>query len=184
MLRPTLGRRNRNVLAAAMAMALSTSFVAPHTARAQEPQWNWGTSRQLRTCPDKTSPAKGKMTVALATMYVACYYEEQAPYDASVYFVDISSLQVVTKRRASAKDTTFVSEIDPKKPVYVLQGSMVLHQCYNITTNEYGKKQGENCSRSELPKAKGKCVADLLGEWKCYLGGMDPSPKRKQPAPQ
>lgn len=184
MFRPESRRRTWGAFATA-AMVLGLTLVGSQRASAQEVQWNWGTARQLRTCPEKTSPTKGTMTVALATKYVACYYEERPPYDASVTFADISSLQIVAKRQASAKDTTFVSELNTKKPVYVLRGSMVVHTCYNIIpTNEYGHKQGSNCSQSNLPKATGKCVADIVGQWKCYLGAIDPSPKRKQPAPQ
>ena len=153
---------------------------------AQEPQWNWGTSRQLRTCPDKTSPVKGKMTVALATTYVNCFYEEREPYNASVTFVDIVSLQIGSNpKKASTRDIMLWPEIDRNRPVHILRGSMIVHTCSNIIpSNQYGPKQGENCSRSELPKAKGNCWVDTFGEWSCYLGAIDPQPKRKQPAPQ
>jgi hypothetical protein len=163
-------------------MALAFASAGPQLSMAQEVQWNWGTPRQLAGCPDKSSPKKGSMTVALAAKYVTCFYEEREPYDAAVPFVDISRLQLVSKRKASTRDIMLWPDIDRNRPVYDLRGSMVVHTCTNITGNEYSPKLGENCSRSELPKAKGNCWVDIVGEWSCY--GIDPSPKRKQPAPQ
>jgi hypothetical protein len=177
-------RRNCRTIATGTAITLACSLVGPHSARAQEPQWNWGTSRQLVTCPDKTNPKTGTLTVAMATTYITCFYEEREPYDANVTFADILSLQLVTKRKARTRDIMLWPDIDRKRSVYDLRGSMVVHSCTNITTNQYSPKQGENCSRSEIPKAKGTCWVDIVGEWSCYLGGTDPSPLRKQPAPQ
>jgi hypothetical protein len=177
------GRRTGKAIATTTAV-LAFALAGPQLAIAQEPEWNWGTSRQLRTCPDKTKPKKGAMTVALAMMHVSCFYEEREPYNANVTFVDIASLQIGAKHKPSTRDIMLWPEIDRKRPVYVLRGSMVVHTCANITSNEYGPKQGENCSQSQLPKAKGNCWVDSFGDWSCYIGGTDPSPKRKQPAPQ
>jgi hypothetical protein len=177
-------RRIRKILATATVATLAFTFNGPHLVMAQEPQWNWGTSRQLRTCPDKTSPKKGAMTVAMATTYVGCFYEERKPYNANVTFVDVLSLQIIGKKnKPTTREIMLWPEIDRKRPVYLLRGSLLVHTCANITGNEYGPEQGSNCSRSEVPKAKGNCWVDLVGEWSCYLGGSDPSPKRKQPAP-
>jgi hypothetical protein len=184
MFRPESGRRTWRALTSGTAMMLAITLVGPQMAMAQETQRDWGTPRQLRTCPDKTNPKKGNLTVALATTYVACYYEEREPYDASVTFVDVLKLQVAAKRKVTGRDIGLWPDIDQSRPVYVLRGSIVVHTCTNITGNATGPKQGENCSRSDVPKAKGTCWVDIVGEWFCYLGGSDPSPKRKQPAPQ
>jgi hypothetical protein len=180
------GSRRRTWLAVATgtAMTLAVTMVGTQAAMAQEPQWNWGTSRQLATCPDKTNPKTGKMTVALATMHVVCFYEERPPYNANVTFADIASLRIVAQRKARTRDIMLWPDIDQKRPVYDLRGSMFVHTCTNITTTEYSPKQGANCSLSVLPKAKGTCWVDIEGDWSCYLGGIDPYPKRKQPAPQ
>jgi hypothetical protein len=183
MSRPESVRRTWRALASRTAVILAVTLVSAPVALAQEVQWNWGTSRQLRTCPDKTNPKKGNMTVAMATTYVACFYEEREPYNAAVTFVDILSLQTV-KRKVTPRDIGLWPDIDRSRPVFTLRGSIVVHSCTNITNNEYSPKQGENCNRSDVPKAKGTCWVEVTGDWSCYLGGIDPSPKRKQPAPQ
>jgi hypothetical protein len=184
MFRPESGRRSWRALPTGVAMMLAVTLIGPQMAKAEEVQWNWGTSRQLRTCPDKTNPKKGNLTVALVSTYVACSYEERDPYNASVTFVDVVKIQSAVKRKVNGRDIGLWPDIDQSRPVYVLRGSIVVHTCANITGNATGPQQGENCSRSDLPKAKGTCWVDVVGEWSCYLGGIDPSPKRKQPAPQ
>jgi hypothetical protein len=181
------------VIAAVSVMAATTvipTIARPVTAQAQEtpaaqePTFNWGTSRPLRTCPDKTAPAKGRMTVALATAYVACEYEEEPPYNARILFVDILSLKIASQtRRVNTGDVALWPDIDQKKPIYILSGSIVVHACGNITENEYGPKLGSNCIQTRVPKAKGNCRVDVFGEWTCYLGGYDPKPRTKEPAP-
>jgi hypothetical protein len=173
-----------SALAVGILLMFGSTLAGSTAATAQEVQWNWGTSRQLRTCPDKTNPKKGNMTVAVATSYVACFYEERPPYDASVTFIDVLSLQFAAKRKATARDVGLWPDIDQSRPVYVLRGSIVVHTCYNITNTATSPKQGENCSRSDAPKSKGTCWVDIVGDWSCFLFGTDPSPKRKQPAPQ
>ncbi len=181
------------VITAATLAAATTMIpvvVGPGAAQAQEasvaeaPRFDWGTSRQLRTCPDRTVPAKGKMSVAQATAYVACEYEEEPPYNARILFVDILSLQIASQtRRVNAGDVSLWPDINQRKPIYILRGSIVVHACANITGTATGPKLGSNCIQSRVPKAKGNCRVDVFGEWTCYLGGYDSKPLTAEPAP-
>jgi hypothetical protein len=59
--------------------------------------FDFGTSRKLRICPSRTAPTKGRTNVEQAKQYVACYYEDKAPFNASVQFVDVLSLEIAPK---------------------------------------------------------------------------------------
>jgi hypothetical protein len=184
--------RSRLLSVCAVASIASLSMWASHRpVAAQEappttgPTFNWGTSRVQRTCPDRTAPTSGKISVAQASVYVACSYEERPRTGASIDFVDILKLQIApTRRKVLLSDIERWPNINQKKPIYVLRGSVVLHQCYNITNNTNSPQQGANCTQSRVPKAIGTCWQDKFDDWFCFLGGYDPKPLYKQPAPQ
>jgi hypothetical protein len=142
---------------------------------------DYGTSRQLRTCPSRTEPRSGRISIEQAKIYAACYYEEQGVFNASVKFVDILSLQVAPKSRR-VKDSEFrLHQIDIEKPIYDIRGSIVIYNCQNITQ---GYPRGQNCRVSREPKSTGKCYQTTFGDWYCLLGGSSSArPETKMPAP-
>jgi hypothetical protein len=142
---------------------------------------DYGTSRQLRTCPSRTEPSRGRISVEQAKAYAACYYEEKAVFNASVNFVDILSLQVASKSRR-ARDADFrLHQIDIEKPIYDIKGSIVIYNCQNITE---GYPRGQNCRISRVPNSTGKCYQTTFGDWYCVLGGGSlVRPETKMPAP-
>jgi hypothetical protein len=66
------------------------TFLTPSLLNAQPSGFDFGTNRRLRTCPSKTEPRSGRISVEQAKMYVACNYEEKGVFNASVQFVDIT----------------------------------------------------------------------------------------------
>ncbi len=142
---------------------------------------DYGTSRQRRTCPSRTEPRNGRISVEQAKMYVACYYEERAVFNAAVDFVDILSLQIAPKSRRARDADLRLHQIDIEKPIYEIKGSMIVHNCQNITE---GYPRGQNCRVSRIPKSMGKCYQTTFGDWYCVMGGSSlVRPETKMPAP-
>lgn len=142
---------------------------------------DYGTSRQRRTCPSRTEPRSGRISVEQAKMYVACYYEERAVFNAAVDFVDILSLQIAPKPRRVRGVDLNLHQIDIEKPVYEIRGSLIVYNCQNITE---GYPRGQNCRVSRAPKSTGKCYQTTFGDWYCVMGGSSlVRPETKMPAP-
>jgi hypothetical protein len=142
---------------------------------------NYGTERTLRTCPDRSQPSKGPISVAQAKAYVACSYEDKPPYNAAVRFVDVQKLEIASNTRpVNTQDIMRWPQINQHKPIYVLQGAVVVHSCANIAGSQ---KVGSNCIRYDVPKAIGTCWQDQFAAWFCFLGGPTAKETRQQPAP-
>jgi hypothetical protein len=144
---------------------------------------DYGTSRQLRTCPSKTEPRSGRISVEQAKIYAACYYEEQGVFNASVKFVDILSLQVAPKSRRVKGSEFRRYQIDIEKPAYDIRGSMILYICQNTLGTSYPR--GQNCTVYREPKSSGMCYQTTFGDWYCLMGGSASTrPETKMPAPE
>ena len=142
---------------------------------------DYGTSRQRRTCPSRTEPSRGRISVEQAKIYAACYYEEKAVFNASVDFVDILSLEVAPKSRQARSADFRLHQIDIEKPLYDIRGNIVIYNCQNITP---GYPRGQNCRVSRIPKSTGKCYQTTFGDWYCVLGGTSlVRPETKMPPP-
>jgi hypothetical protein len=146
---------------------------------------DYGTSRQLRSCPSRTEPTRGRISVEQAKMYVACYYEDQPITGPDVKFVDILSLEIAAKPRAARPIDLRLVDIDIEKPIYELRGSLVVHTCENLVS-QYNAPRGQNCSIGRELKAIGKCYQTPFGEWHCVMGGMGlvTNQEYKMPAPE
>jgi hypothetical protein len=148
---------------------------------------DYGTSRQLRNCPSRTAPTSGRIGIEQAKKYVACSFEEKAPFNGSVKFVDVLSLEVASKpRQAKPADTRLVN-LDITKPIYDLRGSIVIHNCYNITGKSEMTTRGQNCSIYRNPKAVGKCYQTPFSEWHCVMilgNNAIERAERKMPPPE
>jgi hypothetical protein len=143
---------------------------------------DYGTSRQLRTCPSRTTPSSGRISVEQAKIYAACYYEEKPVFNAAVDFVDILSLQVAPKSRRAKGADFRLHKIDIEKPIYDIRGSIVVYNCQNITA---GYPRGQNCRVSRVPNSTGKCYQTTFGDWYCTLGGASlVKPETKMRAPE
>lgn len=143
---------------------------------------DYGTSRQRRTCPSRTEPLSGRISVEQAKIYVSCYYEERAVFNAAVDFVDVLSLQIAPQPRQARDVDLRLHQIDIKKPVYEIRGSMTIYNCQNITE---GYPRGKNCRVSRVPKSTGKCYQTTFGDWYCVMGGSSlVRPETEMPAPE
>jgi hypothetical protein len=174
----------KSILTLSLVGFISTAISSPSVVLAQT--FDFDTNRQLRTCPSRKAPTSGRISVEQAKKYVACYYEDKEPFNASVQFVDVLSLEIAPKtRRARSVDFT-LTNIDTSKPIYELRGSIVVHRCVNITGSAYGPKRGKNCFISREPKAVGKCYQTPFSEWYCLMGGrgVPKRPEPNMPAPQ
>ena len=157
-------------------MTIIVSSILP--ARAND----YGTNRQRRTCPSRTEPRRGRISVEQAKIYAACYYEERAVFNAAVDFVDILSLEIAPKPRQARSGDSILPQIDIEKPIYDLRGSIVVHNCQNITE---GYPHGQNCRVSRQPKSIGKCYQTTFGDWYCSLSGTSNlRPETEMPPPE
>jgi hypothetical protein len=164
-----------------MLMTISDLNILPAQAN------DYGTNRQLRTCPSRTAPTKGRISIEQAKQYVACSYEERAPFNASVKFVDVLSLEVAPKPRSPKPADLRLANLDIEKPIYDLQGSLVVYTCAKITGSSSSSKRGQNCSIIRNPKAIGKCYQTPFSEWHCVMilgSGLLNRPEYKMPPPQ
>jgi hypothetical protein len=164
---------------------LLVNSLAPNMVFAQT--FDFGTSRKLRTCPSRTAPTKGRISVEQAKQYVACSYEERAPFNGSVKFVDVLSLEVAPKPRSPKPADLRLANLDIEKPIYDLQGSLVVYTCAKITGSSSSSKHGQNCSIIRNPKAIGKCYQTPFSEWHCVMilgSGLLNRPEYKMPSPQ
>jgi hypothetical protein len=164
-----------------MLMTISDFGILPAKAN------DYGTNRQLRNCPSRTTPIKGRISVEQAKQYVACSYEEKAPFNASVKFVDVLSLEIAPKPRSPKPADLRLANLDIEKPIYDLQGSLVVYTCAKITDSSSSSKRGQNCSIVRNPKAIGKCYQTPFKEWHCVMvlgSGLLNRPEYKMPPPQ
>jgi hypothetical protein len=148
---------------------------------------DYGTSRQLRNCPSRTAPTSGRISVEQAKEYVGCSYEEKVPFNGAVKFVDVLSLEVASKPRQARSADTRLSNLDIRKPIYDLRGSIVIHNCYNITGKSDMTTRGQNCSVYRNTKAVGKCYQTPFSEWHCVMilgNNAIESAERKMPPPE
>jgi hypothetical protein len=156
--------------------------VRAQTEATTQPTPNYGTTRQLRTCPDRAEPKKGRPSVSLATTYVACTFEDRLGFSGALTFVGITDLQFAAKtRKVSLRDISTWPEIDQTKPVYILRGTYSLYKCFRVSATYAA---GANCNRTDVPKANGTCWQDNFGEWSCFLVGKGNKTVQKVAAPQ
>jgi hypothetical protein len=147
---------------------------------------DYGTNRKLRTCPSRKEPTKGRINVEQAKQYVACSFEKNAILTPSVKFVDVLSLEIAPTPRSPKPADLRLANLDIKKPIYDIQGSIVVYNCARITDSSLSAKRGQNCSIIRNPKAVGKCYQTPFSEWHCVmiLGSGVNKPEYKMPPPQ
>lgn len=144
---------------------------------------DYGTNRQLRTCPSRSAPTRGKIGTAQAKLYAACAIEDNpVRMSGTRNFVDILSLQVGKARRVNISDIQKFSsyKIDTEQPIYDLQGSVVGYTCFNIGI---GHAAGANCTISRVPKSPGICFRNTAGDWYCFISVLSQTSEPNMPPP-
>jgi hypothetical protein len=145
---------------------------------------DYGANRDRRTCPSRLAPTKGAISAAQAKVYVACSYEERpAGLAASIYFVDILSIQVAPKSRKAQGTEISIFQIDIDRPVYDLKGSIVVYSCIKIKETGGIYPRGKNCLVNRVQDSRGICYQTTFAEWKCSMSGRWRPEKERVAAP-
>jgi hypothetical protein len=139
----------------------------------------FGTSRRAQTCPSRSEPTTGRISVAQALKYTRCWFEDT---NRGVQFADISNFKLSPPRKVSEQDSLqpwTVNNIDRTQPMYNIKARVVLYDCIpvirdpSLNPNYFGAP-GKNCSlrgsdtRDPL-NSSGVCFKDLTEKWSCRL---------------
>ena len=134
-----------------------------HSTYAQQGAGKPYDARDPRTCADMKAPAKGAMTVALATKYLICASEGvQGDY---LYLIEDVQVQVGGGVPYNPRDLINVSDIDVKALVFPLRASFTQYQCGAVS--DASENRGHNCTVYKSPKATGVCYKTTFGDWNC-----------------
>jgi hypothetical protein len=146
-------------------------------------------ARDPLVCKDKKDPARGAPSAAQAAEYVTCEREHLAAK--KLFLIEDVKVEVGAGRPFNMNADPYMSDIDPKFPVYPIRGSYNMYQCEPQVNNprlpQYNNV-GKNCSFYVEEKASGKCWKTAFGDWRCDMtfDTLDPHPKRNvaPPAPK
>jgi hypothetical protein len=151
----------------------------------------YGTSRRQQTCPSRTEPLTGPISVAQAMKYAICEVEGDSERRSlgDLFFLDIYSLQVGPPRRAKVKETANYELLDESQPVYDLKGRAVKYGCSSIIRPAGHPEYGKTCitwgSRdSDSINSSGFCFKALGGKWRCKLNPVTAKFERLQSPPK
>jgi hypothetical protein len=139
----------------------------------------FGTSRRSQTCPSRSEPTTGRISVAQALKYTRCWFEDTSQ---GVKFADISNFKLSPPRKVSEQDSLqpwTVNNIDRTQPMYDIKARVVLHDCFpvirdpSLNPNYFGAP-GKNCSLHGSDSIKslngiGVCFKELTERWSCRL---------------
>jgi hypothetical protein len=138
----------------------------------------YGTSRRPQTCPSRSEPRAGRLSVDQAIKYTRCW-QEATGYGRIVTFVDISNFKLSAPRRVTEKDSLgqwTINRIDPTQPMYDIKARAVRYSCSRILTESVGgfHGPGKNCSIegsdiSDSLNGIGICFKELTETWSCRL---------------
>ena len=129
----------------------------------------FGTSRVPRSCPSRSAPRTGAISVEQAKMYLTCHLESGS--DSSLRFANDLELQVAPRpRRPNGSDLSRAAAqsiaIDTNKPLYDIRGSYTSYFCGRTTAAVEEKR---NCVTNNMSSGKGICFKDTFGDWFCLI---------------
>jgi hypothetical protein len=137
----------------------------------------YGTSRRPQTCPSRTEPRTGQLTVAQAIKYTRCRIESENDFGLNfVNFVDFSNFQLSPPRHAY--ESEYIYSLDPNQPVYDFKAYTVTYHCNNIIGSGGSiSQQGKNCAPvgADIPgpiNSSGICFQDINKRRACRLRGI------------
>jgi hypothetical protein len=159
-----------------------TSLLAQPKTDAEYLTW-YGTSRRAQTCPSRSEPMTGRLSVAQAIKYTRCFREgeRQGPSRNRVHFLDILSLQLSPPRKASESESLHhwnSLPIDRTQPIYDIKARAIYYSCSGIYNNpaypNTSGSTGKNCQVSGADTSNslnsyGVCFKDLTKNWICQL---------------
>jgi hypothetical protein len=139
----------------------------------------YGTSRRPLTCPSRSEPKTGRLSVAQALKYAQCWYEDDGR---SVHFADISNFRLSAPRQVTEKDSLqqwTINNIDRTQPMYDIKAHIVYYYCTSINripsvNPNYFGTPGKNCRligsvEKDPLNSSGICFKDLTEQWHCRL---------------
>jgi hypothetical protein len=154
------------------------TLLTPTSLKAQ--QETFGTSRQPQTCPSRSEPSTGRLTVAQALKYTRCWFEDKNK-SRGVYFAEISNFKLSPPHQVTERDSLqqwTINNIDRTQPMYDIKAHVVYYMCAPIHNhpsypNTY-PATGKNCQifgsvESNPLNSSGICFKDLTEQWHCRL---------------
>jgi hypothetical protein len=153
------------------------TLLTPTSLKAQ--QETYGTSRQPQTCPSRSEPSTGRLSVTQALKYTRCWFEDKNK-SRGVYFADISNFKLSPPHQVTERDSLqqwTINKIDRTQPMYDIKAHVVYYMCQpvhnNIDPNYFGAP-GKNCQligsvESNPLNSSGICFKDLTEQWHCRL---------------
>jgi hypothetical protein len=152
------------------------TLLTPTSLKAQ-PETRYGTSRQPQTCPSRSEPRTGRLSVPQALNYTRCWFEENSR---GVHFADISNFKFSPPRQVTEQDSLqqwTINKIDRTQPMYDIKAHVVYYMCQPVSNNinpNYFGAPGKNCQligsvESNPLNSSGICFKDLTEQWHCRL---------------
>jgi hypothetical protein len=139
----------------------------------------YGTNRRPLTCPSRSEPKTGRLSVAQALKYAQCSFEDNGR---PVTFADISNFRLSAPRKVTEQDSLrqwTINNIDRTQPMYDIKAHVVHYNCGGIIRDpslnpNYSGAPGKNCrSYGSVEKdplnSSGICFKDLTEQWQCRL---------------
>jgi hypothetical protein len=159
-----------------------TSLLAEVAANLTDAEFltTFGTIRRPQTCPSKSEPMTGRLSVAQAIKYTRCFFEERNSLKVEsehtrLRFVDISNFQLSPPRQATERDVIRFN-VERNQPIYVIKAYAVSYFCFPISKSGSSiGGPGKSCdiSGSQIRdplNSDGVCFKDLQERWSCRLG--------------
>ena len=128
----------------------------------------YGSREPVRCTGEAQAP--GKPTAAQAAQYVKCTLEGIA--DGGLFLLE--NVQVREVGDAEHVDASFFPDIDVRKPVYPIRGSLLRYNCEREgRVVEWGRAdKGANCEMSTETNAAGECYITTAGVWNCTMSDL------------
>ena len=115
--------------------------------------------------------AQGKPTAAQVAQYIKCTLEGIA--DGGLFLVENIQVREVGDAE-TIDDPSFYPDIDIRKPMYPIRGSLLRYNCEREgRVVEWGKAdKGANCLTSLETNAAGQCYMTTAGVWNCSMSDL------------
>ena len=133
------------------------------------------TDRAIRTCPSRTSPQRGAISLAQARAYFICRYETfngtLGEISASFHYINDLKMQIAGARTPTSADLAlgYREEIDLKQPVYPIKVNYSSASCSGYNLSYPNPETDGKCSVRDEVKGVGICFRSNFGEWHCKM---------------
>lgn len=126
-------------------------------------------SREPATCA-ATEQGQGKPTAAQVAQSIKCTLEGVA--DGTLYLIE--NIQVREIGDSGPFDASFFPDIDARRGVYPIRGSLVRYNCEREGRNvAWGRAEpGANCVTFLEANASGHCYITTAGVWSCSMSDL------------